>query len=63
VQLVTVNVGLGDLSGDGVVDGSDLSVVLNAWGSVGTTGDVDGDGVVNASDLAIILNTWGPVNP
>ena len=63
VQVVTVDVGLGDLSGDGVVDGVDLSVVLNAWGNAGPIGDVDGDGVVTAADLAIILNTWGPVTP
>jgi hypothetical protein len=63
VQTVTVNVGLGDLSGDGVVDGIDLAVTLNRWGQTGATGDVDGDGVVTASDLAYILNNWGPVNP
>lgn len=63
VQVVTVDVGLGDLSGDGVVDGVDLSIVLNAWGNAGPIGDVDGDGVVTAADLAIILNTWGPVTP
>jgi hypothetical protein len=58
-----VNVGLGDLSGDGVVDGIDLAVTLNRWGQTGATGDVDGDGVVTASDLAFILNNWGPVTP
>jgi hypothetical protein len=63
VQTVTVNVGLGDLSGDGVVDGIDLAVTLNRWGQAGATGDVDGDGVVTASDLAYILNNWGPVTP
>ncbi len=63
VQIVTVNVGLGDLSGDGVVDGIDLAVTLNRWGQAGATGDVDGDGVVTASDLAYILNNWGPVTP
>jgi hypothetical protein len=62
-QLVTVNVGLGDLSGDGVVDGIDLAVTLNRWGQSGAAGDVDGDGVVTASDLAFILNNWGPVTP
>jgi len=58
-QTVTVDVRLGDLSQDGVVDASDLSTVLGAWGTVGTTGDVNGDGVVNASDLALLLGNWG----
>lgn len=63
VQTVTVNVALGDLSGDGVVDGSDLAVVLGSWGMSGTTGDVNGDGFVSADDLAILLGNWGATNP
>jgi len=59
VQTVTVNVDLGDLSGDGVVDGSDMAVVLGNWGMNGAVGDVDSDGVVDGNDLAILLNNWG----
>ncbi len=47
-----------DLNGDGVVNGADLSILLNAWGTAGT-GDIDQSGVVDASDIAILLGAWG----
>ncbi|MFZ4750860.1 MAG: endonuclease/exonuclease/phosphatase family protein [Phycisphaerales bacterium] len=47
-----------DLDGDGSVGGSDLSILLNQWGGVGTA-DLDGDGTVGGGDLAILLNAWG----
>jgi len=59
IQTVTVNVELGDLSGDGVVNGADMAVVLNNWGMVTATGDVNSDGVVDGTDLAELLNNWG----
>ncbi len=63
-QLVIVQVGLGDLTQDGTVDGGDLAVLLNAWGPAPSgLGDIDDDQVVDASDLAILLNNWGPVAP
>ncbi len=49
---------LGDLNGDGHVDGADLAALLNAWGSGGPA-DLNGDGVVDASDMAILLNNFG----
>ncbi|MFM1803585.1 MAG: Dockerin type domain [Planctomycetota bacterium] len=63
VQTVTVDVALGDLSGDGDINGNDLAILLNAWGSAGPTGDVDGNGVIDGQDLAILLNNWGPAAP
>ncbi len=47
-----------DLSGDGVVDGADLGILLNAWGSAGGA-DLSGDGIVDGADLGIMLNAWG----
>lgn len=47
----------GDLNGDGVVDASDLSTLLGAWGTAG--GDVNGDGTTDAGDLAELLGNWG----
>ena len=47
-----------DLNGDGVVNASDLALLLNNWGGAGV-GDINADGVVNASDLALLLNGWG----
>jgi hypothetical protein len=48
----------GDLDGDGVVNGGDLSILLSDWGASGA-GDIDGDGVIGAADLAILLSNWG----
>jgi hypothetical protein len=50
---------IGDLDGNGSVGGSDLAILLGAWGSKGGPADLDGDGVVGGSDLAILLGSWG----
>lgn len=49
----------GDADGDGMVDFSDLNVVLGSWGMVVGAGDVNGDGIVNFDDLNTVLNNWG----
>jgi hypothetical protein len=46
-----------DLTGDGIVNGADLAIVLGSWGLTGP-GDFNGDGVVNAVDVAQILSAW-----
>ena len=54
---------LGDLTGSGVIDGEDLSIVLNAWGTCAhlyCPADFNGDGVVDGADLAYIIGQWGP---
>ena len=53
------------LDGDCIVNGADLGIVLNAWGScpagtAGCTGDINADGDVNGADLGYLLNAWGP---
>ena len=48
----------GDLNGDGVVNGADLSILLSGWGMPGPA-DLDGNGTVGGSDLAILLGSWG----
>jgi hypothetical protein len=49
-----------DLNGDGVVNVSDLLVLLSAWGdNPGHAADLNGDGVVNVSDLLLLLGSWG----
>lgn len=45
-----------DLTGDGVVNGADLSVVLGGWGGRGI-GDLTGDGTIDGADLAALLGT------
>jgi hypothetical protein len=49
-----------DLDGNGTVNGSDLAVLLGAWGGASAVADLNADGVVNASDLAVMLGSWGP---
>lgn len=48
-----------DLSGDGVVNGTDLATLLAAWGGAGPA-DLDGSGAVGGADLAVLLAAWGP---
>ncbi|MDG2030977.1 MAG: hypothetical protein P8J45_08240 [Phycisphaerales bacterium] len=51
-----------DLDGDGLVSGSDLTILLGAWGSCrpeeACPGDIDGDGLVNGADLTLMLGAW-----
>lgn len=47
-----------DLTGDRLVDGNDLGVLLGAWGGTGAA-DVNGDGTVDGNDLGVLLAGWG----
>jgi bacillopeptidase F len=50
-----------DLTGDGVVNVSDLLELLSQWGPCSSCdSDLNGDGVVNVSDLLELLSQWGP---
>jgi hypothetical protein len=54
----------GDLNGDGVVDGSDLLLLLGGWGpcpgsSQWCAADINDDGTVDGSDLLLLLANWG----
>jgi hypothetical protein len=52
-----------DLNCDGVVNVSDLLMLLAAWGTCAKPddcpADLNDDGVVNVSDLLILLSNWG----
>ena len=48
-----------DLTGDCLVDGADLAVILAAWGSDDAASDFDGSGTVDGVDLATVLGGWG----
>lgn len=50
---------VGDIDGNGFVDGSDLASVLSAWGSAGGSADIDGSGAVDGADLTTLLSAWG----
>jgi len=59
VKITPLGGGLfGDLNGDGVVDGADLGILLNAWGTDDPTADLDENGVVDGADLGLLLNAW-----
>ena len=52
----------GDVTGNGLVNGADLGLVLAAWESDGTDepgSDVNQDGIVNGADLAYVLGARG----
>ena len=54
----------GDLNADGVIDLSDLGVVLADFNCSGLcAGDVDGDGDTDLSDLGVVLANWGETCP
>lgn len=51
-----------DLDGDGIVGGSDLTILLAAWGACppkdGCSADLDASGEVDGIDLAALLAAW-----
>jgi hypothetical protein len=47
-----------DLDGSGVVDVSDLLMLLGNWGG-SDIGDIDGSGTVDVGDLLLLLGAWG----
>ncbi len=58
--IVPAQVGMakpGDANGDGVVDGSDLALLLSNWGLAGAT-DFNNDGTTDGQDLAMLLANW-----
>lgn len=49
-----------DINHDGLVNSSDLSTLLAAWGTNNPLADIDQNGIVNASDLSKLLVAWTP---
>ena len=49
----------GDLDGNEVVDGGDLTGLLAGWGTDGS-GDLDDSGSTDGLDIAVLLSAWGP---
>ena len=63
---------VGDITGDGLVNVSDLLSVINSWGPCpqpcpphcpADIAPPGGDCVVNTSDLLVVINHWGPCGP
>jgi len=53
---------MGDLNGNGLVDGADLGTMLGSWGPCAGScvADLNGDGEVGGGDLGSLLANWGP---
>ena len=51
----------GNLNGDPAVDGADLGILLNAWGTCAApcAADLNRDGFVDGTDLGALLGNWG----
>ena len=49
-----------DVSGDSVVNVTDLLAIIDAWGGSNPDADVNGDGTVNVVDLLEVVGSWGP---
>jgi hypothetical protein len=51
---------LGDITGDGIIDVSDILALIGSWGSCSgdCQADLNGDGVVGVSDLLLLLSYW-----
>lgn len=47
-----------DIDSSGSVNGSDLSILLAAWGTAYGSADINRDGLVGGGDLAILLSAW-----
>lgn len=48
-----------DLNDDGLVNGTDLAIVLGSWGPCkGCIADINDDEVVDGADIAMVLGTW-----
>ncbi len=50
---------VGDLNGDGKVNGADIGLLLGGWGGAGAS-DLAGNGVTDGADLALLLGNWHP---
>jgi hypothetical protein len=51
---------IADINGDGLVDVSDLLIVIGYWGStIDSPADINDDGIVNIHDLLMVFWNWG----
>jgi predicted outer membrane repeat protein len=50
---------LGDINGDGNVNGQDLTLLLSQWGTTNPAADLNHDGIVSSADITVLLTNWG----
>ncbi len=56
---ITVDLVIGDVSGDGVVNMTDVGLVVGAFGRIGGPSDLNGDGRVDTADIGLVLTNFG----
>ena len=49
---------VGDINGDGHVDGADLGLLIAGWGQPGAS-DLNGNGTTDGADLGLLIANWG----
>ena len=57
----TVEECLGDITGNGIVDGGDLGYLIGQWGACSGSclADFNDDGFVDGNDLGQLIGAWG----
>ena len=53
----------GDFDGNDEVNGSDLGLLLSAWGTSNPLFDLDQSGLVSGGDIGLMLSYWGSCQP
>ena len=47
-----------DLDSDGLVNSTDLTILLGAWAAGTAAGDIDRDDDIDSADLTLLLGAW-----
>lgn len=53
----------GDINGDHIVNGADLSILLFHFGQSDPPSDINGDGIISGADVSILLSYFGSQVP
>ncbi|MEE2907018.1 MAG: hypothetical protein VX527_04215 [Planctomycetota bacterium] len=63
VDIELLKICRGDIDGDNMVDGSDIGLLLVAWGTNDWCADLNDDGIVNGEDLGVMLAGFANCTP
>ncbi|MDG2200327.1 MAG: dockerin type I domain-containing protein, partial [Phycisphaerales bacterium] len=51
---------LSDITGDLLVNVTDLLNIIGEWNNTDSFADINRDGIVNVEDLLLVIGSWGP---
>ena len=57
-RLADCSTSVGDINGDGRVNGADLGLMMGAFNGTEAAFDLNHDGIVNGADLGLLLSHW-----